>query len=181
MLTSIGKFSKSFFIKLLVGIIILPFVFWGMGDVFRGGNQNVIASIDSEKVSTKEFMEYLRRLNLNDVQIKNLQKTDLIEKILSEYIGKKVMALEIKKLGITINDNSLRNIIKSDKLFFKNDKFSRTEYEKFLIKSGVSAPVFEENIAEQEKRRQFLSALSGGIIIPELLVKKEYRKENQTY
>jgi len=125
-------------------------------------------------------MEYLRRLNLNDVQIKNLQKTDLIEKILSEYIGKKVMALEIKKLGITINDNSLRNIIKSDKLFFKNDKFSRTEYEKFLIKSGVSAPVFEENIAEQEKRRQFLSALSGGIIIPELLVKKEYRKENQT-
>ena len=50
MATSIGKLSKSFFIKLLVGIIILPFVFWGMGDVFRGGNQNVIATIDSKKV-----------------------------------------------------------------------------------------------------------------------------------
>ena len=106
MLTSIGKFSKSFFIKLLVGIIILPFVFWGMGDVFRGGNQNVIASIDSEKISTQEFVEYLRRLNLNEDQIKNLPKTDLIEKILSEYIGKRVMALEIEKLGISINDNS---------------------------------------------------------------------------
>ena len=68
MLTSIGKFSKSFFVKLLVGIIILPFVFWGMGDVFRGGNQNVIASIDSEKVSTQEFIEYLNRLNLNKEQ-----------------------------------------------------------------------------------------------------------------
>ncbi len=179
MLTSIGKFSKSFFIKLLVGIIILPFIFWGMGDVFRGGNQNVIASIDSEKVSTQEFVEYLRRLNLNEDQIKNLPKTDLIEKILSEYIGKKVMALEIEKLGITVNDNSLRNIIKGDKLFFKDNKFSRTEYEKFLIKSGISAPLFEENIAEQEKRRQFLSVLSGGIVIPELLVKKEYKKENQ--
>ena len=85
MLTSIGKFSKSFFIKLLVGIIILPFVFWGMGDVFRGGNQNVIASIDSEKISTQEFVEYLRRLNLNEDQIENLPKTDLIEKI-SELI-----------------------------------------------------------------------------------------------
>ena len=53
MLTSIGKLSKSFFIKLLVGIIILPFVFWGMGDVFRGGKQNVIANIDSEVVSTQ--------------------------------------------------------------------------------------------------------------------------------
>ena len=71
MATSIGKLSKSFFIKLLVGIIILPFVFWGMGDVFRGGNQNVIATIDSKKVSTQEFMTYLNRLNLNEEQIKN--------------------------------------------------------------------------------------------------------------
>ena len=179
MLTSIGKFSKSFFIKILVGIIILPFVFWGMGDVFRGGNQNVIASVDSDKISTQEFVEYLRRLNLSEVQIKNLPKTDLIEKILSDFISKKVMELEISKLGIEVSDNSLRNIIKNDNIFFKGDKFSRTEYEKFLIKSGVTAPQFEANIAEQEKRRQFLSYLSGGIVIPEILVKKEYRKENQ--
>ena len=180
MLTSIGKFSKSFFIKLLVGIIILPFIFWGMGDVFRGGNQNVIASIDSEKVTTQEFVEYLRRLNLNKEQIENLPKTDLIEKILSEYIGKRVMALEIEQLGIIVNDKSLINMIKNDDLFFKKDKFSRIEYEKFLIKSGVSAPQFEANIAEQEKRRQFLSFLSGGIIVPEIIVRKEFRKENQT-
>ena len=179
MLTSIGKFSKSFFVKLLVGIIILPFVFWGMGDVFRGGNQNVIASVDSEKVSTQEFVDYLRRLNLSKDQIKSLPKTDLIEKILSDYIGKKVMKLEIEKLGIEITDNSLRKIIKNDEMFFKDKKFSRTEYEKFLIKSGVTAPQFENNIVEQEKRRQFLSSLSGGMVIPELLIKKEYRKENQ--
>ncbi len=180
MLTSIGKFSKSFFVKVLVGIIILPFVFWGMGDVFRGGNQNVIASIDSKKVSTQEFTDYLQRLNLNEEQIKSLPKTDLIEKILSEYIGKKVMSLEIKKLKITVNDNSLRDIIKNDELFLKDKKFSRTMYEKFLITSGVTAPQFEANIAEQEKRRQFLSSLSGGIVIPETLVKNEFKKENQT-
>ena len=74
MATSIGKLSKSFLIKILVGIIILPFLFWGMGDVFRGGSQNVIASIDSEKVSTQEFMNYLRRLNLQEEQIKNCMR-----------------------------------------------------------------------------------------------------------
>ena len=179
MLTAIGKFSKSFFIKLLVGIIILPFIFWGMGDVFRGGNQNVIASVDSEKINTQEFVSYMRKLNLNEQQIKNLPNTDLVEKILSEFIGKKVMALEIEKLGISINDNALRNIIKNDKIFFKDEKFSRIEYEKFLLKSGVSAPIFEANIIEQEKRRQFLSSLSGGIVIPEVLINQEFRKENQ--
>ena len=179
MLTAIGKFSKSFFIKLLVGIIILPFIFWGMGDVFRGGNQNIIASVDSEKINTQEFVSYMRKLNLNEQQIKNLPNTDLVEKILSEFIGKKVMALEIEKLGISINDNALRNIIKNDKTFFKDEKFSRIEYEKFLLKSGVSAPIFEANIIEQEKRRQFLSSLSGGIVIPEVLINQEFRKENQ--
>jgi len=180
MATSIGKLSKSFFVKLLVGIIILPFVFWGMGDVFRGGNQNVIATIDSKKVNTQEFVNYLNRLNLNEEQIKNLPKTDLMEKILSEYIGRKVMALEIKKSGITVNDASLRNIIKNDKLFFKDGKFSRTEYEKFLLKSSVSAPTFEQNIVEQESRRQFLSFLAGGITIPDILVENAFKKENQT-
>ena len=180
MATSIGKLSKSFFVKLLVGIIILPFVFWGMGDVFRGGNQNVIATIDSKKVSTQEFMNYLNQLNLNEEQIKSLPKTDLIEKILSEYIGRKVMALEIEQSGITVNDNSLRNIIKNDKLFFKNDKFSRTEYEKFLLESNVTAPTFEKNIVEQESRRQFLSSLAGGITIPDILVENAFKRENQT-
>jgi peptidyl-prolyl cis-trans isomerase D len=180
MATSIGKLSKSFFIKLLVGIIILPFVFWGMGDVFRGGNQNVVATVDSKKISTQEFMNYLRQMNLNDKQIKSMPKTDLLEQILSQYIGKKVMALEIEKIGIVVNNNALRNIIKNDKLFFKDNKFSRTEYEKFLIKSGITAPQFEANIVEQEKRRQFLSSLAGGIVIPETLINQEFEKENQT-
>tara|TARA_Y100000992_G_C21245995_1_gene483322 strand:+ start:25 stop:1479 length:1455 start_codon:yes stop_codon:yes gene_type:complete len=180
MTTSIGKLSKSFFIKILVGIIILPFVFWGMGDVFRGGNQNVIATIESKKISTQEFVNYVNQLDLKEEQLKNLSKTDLVEKILSEYIGKKVMAIEIEKLGVTISDNSLRNIIKNDETFSKDNKFSRTEYEKFLIKSGITAPQFESVIVEQEKRRQFLSSLAGGIVVPEILVEKEYKKENQT-
>ena len=179
MATSIGKLSKSFFIKLLVGIIILPFVFWGMGDVFSGGNQNVVATIDSKKVSTQEFVNHINRLNLKEDQIKNLSKTDLVEQILSDYIGKKVMAIEIEKLGVSVSDNALRNIIKNDKLFYKDKKFSRTEYEKFLLKSGITAPQFEANIVEQEKRRQFLSSLAGGIVVPEILVKNEFRKENQ--
>ena len=180
MATSIGKLSKSFFVKLLVGIIILPFVFWGMGDVFRGGNQNVIATIDSKKVSTQEFMNYLNRLNLNEEQIKSLPKTDLIEKILAQFIGRKVMALEIEKSGITVNDNSLRDIIKNDKSFFKDNKFSRTEYEKFLLTSNITAPTFEQNIVEQESRRQFLSFIAGGITIPNILVENAFKKENQT-
>ena len=179
MATSIGKLSKSFFLKLFVGIIILPFIFWGMGDVFSGGNKNVVATIDSKKVSTQEFINHLKRLNLSDEQLKNLPNTDLIEKILSEYIGRKVMKLEIKDLGISINDNSLRNILKNDDLFLKDKKFSRTKYEKFLLESGITAPDFEANIVEQESRRQLLSSLSSGISIPDTLIEKPIEKKTK--
>ena len=180
MATSIAKYSKSFFVKILVGIITLPFIFWGMGDVFRGGNQNVIATIDSKKVSTQEFMNYLNKLNLSNEQIKSLPNTNLVEEILSQYIGKKVMNYEIEKLGIVLSDESLRSIIKNDEVFKKKNKFSRTEYEKFLLTSGLTAPAFEKNIVQQESKRQFINFLSGGLSIPESLIEKEYNKENQT-
>ena len=96
MLNSIKKYSKTFFFKVLVGIIILPFLFWGMGDVFSGGSQNVVAKIDSEKISTRDFVNYLNILNLSEQERKDLPKTDLIEKILSDYIGKKVLLLELE-------------------------------------------------------------------------------------
>ena len=53
MLGSIRKFSTSIYAKILLGIIVIPFVFWGMGTSFTGGNKNVIVQIDKEKFSTE--------------------------------------------------------------------------------------------------------------------------------
>jgi len=179
MLTSIRKKTTSFLAKVLIAIIILPFLFWGMGDVFRGGNQNILATIDSEKISAQSFVEYVNRLNLNEKQRENLNKTDLLDKILSEYVGKKIIALEIEKQGINLSNKSLKNIITSDENFQENNRFSRTRYEKFLLESGISAPIFERNIAEQEKKRQLLTFLSEGILLSQVLIKKEFENENQ--
>ena len=180
MLTSIKKKTTSFLAKVLIVIIILPFLFWGMGDVFRGGNQNVLATIDSEKISAQGFAEYLNRLNLNDQQRKNISKTDLVDKILSDYVGKAIIALEIGDQKINLSNKSLKEIIISDKDFARDEVFSRTLYEKFLLKSGITAPAFEQNIAEQEKKRQLLTFLSEGIVLPEFLIQKKFKSENQT-
>ena len=179
MLTSIGKFTKSFFVKILVGIIILPFIFWGMGDIFRGGNQNIIVTIDSEKISTQEFINYLQRINLSEEERKSLANTNLLERILSEYTGRKIISLEVEKMGINVSDAALKNIIINDDAFKKNGEFSRTKYEKFLLESSLSAPMFEANLVEQEKKRQLLSFLSKGLVVSDYLVESIYKKENQ--
>ncbi len=180
MISSIAKSSKSLLVKILVGIIILPFLFWGMGDVFRGGNQNIIAKLDKEKINVKDFVNYINTLNLSDEQRTNLNQTDLAEKLLSEFIGKKIIELEIKKYGINLTDKTLRDIIIKDEGFFENGKFSRTKYEEFLLKSGITAPMFEKNVIQQEKKRQLLSLMSSGILIPKELAEIEYNMENKT-
>jgi len=179
MLTSIRKITTSFLAKVLIVIIILPFLFWGMGDVFRGGNQNILATIDSEKISAQIFAQYVARLNLSKEQRESLNKTDLLDKILSDYIGKKIIDLEIKDQAINLSNQSLKDIITTDKTFLEDNKFSRTKYEKFLLESGISAPIFEKNIADQERKRQFLTFLSEGIFLSEVLIKKEFENENQ--
>ena len=65
MLTSIRKKTASILAKILIAIIILPFLFWGMGDVFSTGNQNVVVTINSEKISAQNFVEYVNRININ--------------------------------------------------------------------------------------------------------------------
>ena len=179
MLSSIKKITTSFLTKLIIGIIILPFLFWGMGDVFRGGNQNILATIDSEKIGAQSFLEYVNRLGLDTQQRESLKNTNLLSQILSDYIGKKIISLEIKKLGIRLSNKSLRDIITTEETFLEDNKFSRTKYEKFLLESGITAPMFEQNIAEQEKKRQLLTFLSEGILLPETLIKKEFENENQ--
>ena len=114
-----------------MGIITLPFIFWGMGDIFSGGSQNVVAKIDSEKISTQEFINYVRMLNIKEKDREKIINNNILEKILSSYIGNKVLELELNDLRLIISNKSLKNIIINDKTF-KDNAFSRTEYEKFL-------------------------------------------------
>ena len=179
MFTSIRKATKSLLVKILIGIIILPFLFWGMGDVFSTGNQNVVVTINSEKISAQNFVEYVNRLNLNEQQRGSIAKTNLLDKILTDYVGKKIIELEIIDQGVNLNNKSLKEIITTDETFKKDNKFSRIEYEKFLLESGISAPTFEQNIAAQEKKRQLLTFLSEGVSLPEFLIEQEYGNENQ--
>ena len=106
--SKIKEYSKSFFVKVLVGIITLPFIFWGMGDIFSGGSQNVVAKIDSEKISTQEFINYVRMLNIEEKDREKIINNNILEKILSSYIGNKVLELELNDLRLIISDKSLK-------------------------------------------------------------------------
>jgi len=68
MISKLRGFSNSKLAGVLVGIIIIPFVFWGMGSVFSGGNTNNVAKINNEAISSKDFVNFINESRLtNDI------------------------------------------------------------------------------------------------------------------
>ena len=47
MISKLRGFSNSKLAGVLVGIIIIPFVFWGMGGMFSSGNTNNVAKVNN--------------------------------------------------------------------------------------------------------------------------------------
>ena len=177
MLGSFRKFSSSIYAKVFLFIVAIPFVFWGMGDVFSGGNKNTIAKIGREKISTEEFINFVK-YNAPQSGAAVIDKK-LIEKMLSDFIGEKLIFFEIKDLEIKLSDRSLGTMIKNEKIFKKNNEFSRLAYEEFLIKNGIGAVAFEANMSRQIKRQQFFNYIGGGILPSSFLVNIDYNKTNQ--
>ena len=55
MLNNIRNFANTKYAGILVAILIVPFVLWGMGGVFSGGNKNNIAKINNIKHFNTRF------------------------------------------------------------------------------------------------------------------------------
>ena len=179
MLTSIRKFSKSIFAKIFIAIIALPFVLWGMGDIFSSGKQNVIAEINQKKISSKEFINYIQKISITKKEMDTIGKDKFFEDLLTNYISEKIISIEGEKKGVELSDVGLKKILIGDKNFQKNEKFSRVKYEKFLLENGYSAPSYEKYIRNIELKGQLLSYYSGGIKLPEFIIDDLYKKENQ--
>ena len=179
MLNLIRKFSTTIFAKIFLLIIAIPFIFWGMGDVFRSGGQNTLVKIGKDKISSEEFIKFVNELNLNKDEISRIIKEEKFDQLIAEFVGRKLVLLESENFNISISDKSLSKIIKSDNNFKKDNKFSRNEYEKFLIKSRITAASFESQIADREKRKQLYDFIGGGIRSPKFLTNYEYNTHNQ--
>ena len=69
MLSNLRNFAKSKMAGVLVGIIIIPFVFWGMGNVFGGGSKNIVVVIDDEKYSIQQLNNFINRTAVKKVEV----------------------------------------------------------------------------------------------------------------
>tara|TARA_Y100001970_G_C14181169_1_gene829913 strand:+ start:127 stop:1578 length:1452 start_codon:yes stop_codon:yes gene_type:complete len=180
MLSSIRKFSKSILGKIVIALIAVAFV---VGFGFSGsfsGKQNIVAEINGEKISSQEFVNYLQNLSITNEDIERSGgKSQLLERLLMNYISEAIISMEGEKKGVHLSERSLFKRLTDDEKFKKDGKFSQTKYEKFMISNGLTKPYYENLVKENEIKNQLLSFYTGGIKLPLFAINDLYQKENR--
>ena len=180
MIANLRNFTKSKLAIVLVAIIIIPFVFWGMGSVFSGGNTNTVAKINKKNISTKDFIDHINSSRIDQNIIKTNIEKNILEEILSELISKNLIDMEIEDFSLKISEKALADrIIKSKQFFDNNNKFSRVNYEKFLLENNITAPQFEKRLKKNELQRDLFKYINGGVKSPYFLTNKLFMEENK--
>ena len=180
MISSSRNFAKPRLAGVLVFIMIIPFVFWGMGSMFSSGNTNNIAKINKTSISTQEFIDYLNSSGVPQETIKKNLDKNIIEEILSGLISTTLLDLEVKDFDIIVSEKTLLRKIKKNKNFLdENNVFQRTKYEKFLLENNQSAPAFELRLRGRELQKNLFDYIGAGTVSPKFLIHKLYKEENK--
>ena len=180
MISKFKSITNSKISWVIVALIAIPFVFWGMGDVFTRGNTNSVAKINNTTISVTDFINHINESGLNENLIRENIDQNIFEEILSQLISLELMKMEMKDLNLNFSDNVLKNKIINNKNFFdETNSFSRTKYEKFLLENNLSASQFETRLKSNELQKILFNYINGGLIVPNFLIQKNFKNENK--
>jgi len=152
MLKAMRKHAKYFYV--LFVIIIITFVFWGVGTVDKTGSVEVIAEVGQHNITVEEYWKtYDRTFRFykevyKDAFNEKMQK-DLKEKVLDSLIDEKVLLIASKEAGISVSDEELQDSISGERAFLKNGVFDRDVYVNRLRLNRITPEIFE-NMKRQE-------------------------------
>ena len=180
MIGSFRNFAKTKFAGLLVFIMIIPFVFWGMGSMFSSGNTNNLAKVNDTNISTQEFIDYLNASRIPQQYVRENLENNIIQELLSGLISQTLLDLEIKDINFIVSEKTLSKKIRLNKNFLdENGNFERIKYEKFLLENNQTAPGFELRLKERELQKDLFDYMGAGTKSPTFLVKKLFEEENK--
>ncbi len=154
MLRGMRKHAKYFYV--LFFIVILSFIFWGVGTVDKTGSVEVVAEVGKNKITAEEYWKtydriyrFYREVYKDKFDEETEKKMNLKEGVLDSMINERVLLMAAKEAGVTVSDEELQESIARDPAFMKNGVFNKEVYLNRLRLGRMTPEVFE-NTKRQE-------------------------------
>ncbi|MFA5112113.1 MAG: SurA N-terminal domain-containing protein, partial [Desulfobaccales bacterium] len=165
MLQWLRKASRSWFIALAIGAIVVVFVFWGVGSYKTLSSQQA-AEVNGASIPMTEFVrqyndlvkQYQERAGgeLTPEMIKGMR---LKEMALSRLVDETLLLQAGQRLGLEVTNAELRQNIQSQPYFQQDGKFDEKRYFWVLSRSHISPQDFEV----QERQRLLIRKVIGEV------------------
>ncbi|MBD5626089.1 MAG: peptidylprolyl isomerase [Desulfovibrio sp.] len=156
MLEYIRTSAQSFGVKVAFGVIILVFVFWGVGNFNDRDYSNVVAVVNGQPILAQEFErayrsaeEYLLRANPGLTR-EQLIRDHLGRTVLNDLIRQTLVLQEAERAGITVTPVELRHAVGKMRAF-QDDKgrFDPEAYTRVLAAQRKSPAQYEKELADE--------------------------------
>lgn len=172
MLEYIRNSAQSFGVKIAFGIIILVFVFWGIGNYNDRDYSNVVAVVNGEPIVAFEFErayqnaeETLLRQNPGLTR-EQLAKDNLGRAVLNDLIRETLISQEAARQGIDVSPLELRAAVEQIKAF-QNERgeFDPEVYKRMLAARRMSPGQYEHQLANQILQDKLFNLATAGVWI----------------
>lgn len=152
MLDIIRDRAQSWGVKLIFGIIILVFIFWGIGS-FNFQSPDIIVTVNGNNITRKEFaFEYENYVAASKMQMPNIpdkffQSEEQLQRVLGLMIEKELLLQAATSMGMSVGVSEVQNSIMEMPGFKDGSgKFNLTIYDGALKRRGIKKNEFEEEI-----------------------------------
>jgi len=180
----IGRFVMA----IVMGLIIVSFVIWGVGDMLRGSTSDKVASVGGESVTAQQFQNEMQNLIYQYQRRSKVPLTNALahalgldSQVLRRLIADAALDQRARTLGLAISDDTIAAAARSDpNLQDSSGRFSREMFDQALRDSGLSERGFFAQQRKDYLRRQLEFALIDGIDAPKPLVEALAGAEAQT-
>ncbi len=150
MLSILRKHAASGIIKVILGLIVVVFVFWGF-EGFRSDRSGRVALVNGEAITIEEYRQAYNNLleryrqqygeQLNEEFIEMLQ---VRKQALDSLVNQKLMELEAEKLNFRVSDQELADYIRNVEAFQSDGVFDGRRYREILGRIRTTPEQFEK-------------------------------------
>jgi peptidyl-prolyl cis-trans isomerase D len=178
MLNSLRKSAGSWVVKILLGLLVVSFAIWGVGDIFRGGASNTLATVGDREISPQEFeRNFQNQVTMVSNQLGRRLTTQearafgIGQRVLENLIGTTAIGIHAEDLGLGISQDAVTAAIRQERTFEGADgKFDPGRFQEILRSVGMNEGGFIALQREEMVREQLLGALSRGAYAPKTLL-----------
>ncbi|MDR2892949.1 MAG: SurA N-terminal domain-containing protein [Deltaproteobacteria bacterium] len=183
MLDIIRQKSNSLGVKIIFGLIIVVFVFWGASAV-NTNSAAVLATVNDRPINGQDFqIEFQRTMEmLRDApefaSMDNDQREELGQIVLGNMVSRELMRQEAERLGLGVSDYELSYAINTMPEFHGADgKFSESEYKARLASVGMTPGYFERMITTDLMTGKLRSYIVSGVDISPEQARQDFNFE----